>query len=175
MTHQCPETGLLSVVLAIGQVGMTGSNDSPIEIAANKDKKLRRRKRSSRGTRKTLAPWLAKYWQDLIVAAGAVASLLTMTGPVVGWLPAGVGLEWIGLIFLALSLAFATLRLRHHLVHNQTWWRRKGCPECGERSLKRQRRTSLDHLVGKLGIPRRRYMCAACKWRGALIDDSRLH
>ncbi|MCA9982373.1 MAG: hypothetical protein KDD89_16120 [Anaerolineales bacterium] len=83
-----------------------------------------------------------------------------------------------GSLVLGLLLGLATavwgfFLLRDRINDNRNLYA-TACPRCGEPSLKRARRTTLDKLWGALGIPVRRYICAECKWQGPRIDQTRL-
>lgn len=79
----------------------------------------------------------------------------------------------IGLPTLVLSLVGLVWRLRWRVNHYQPW-HNDACPSCQSAQLKRKRRRYGDRLLGRLGIPVRRYICADCHWQGRLIDKRRV-
>jgi hypothetical protein len=130
---------------------------------------VRRRRRTRPSRRKQLAP----YWPDALVLLSLLLTLLFVllrltTARSAGW---QASLEYLGLLFLALTCTGGVLRLRHHARQRRRWWASEGCPRCGEMHLKRTPRHRSDHLFGAVGIPVRRYLCRSCSWRGRRIDE----
>ena len=153
---------------------MAGPEDSSVNIAVHKPKPLRRQPRKKRPVKQNRQTWLTGRWQELLITVLATLALAMMIVPQV-YAPLGDwGLEWLGLILLTATIAYGAIRIHHHLLYRQVWWRRHGCPECGQYELRRQRRTSWDRVVNRLGFPRRRYICPDCHWRGPLIDDAHI-
>ena len=134
--------------------------------------KVRRgRRRSSRARSNRLT------FKQLALIGTAVLGLVGLglcVGPFVGILPQDIGLPWMGFLLVILATVVLGNQARLQLMQRKVWWRASGCPSCGSEALKRRRRTRLDRLIGRLGIPLRRYICAQCGWQGLRIDESHL-
>jgi Zn ribbon nucleic-acid-binding protein len=132
-----------------------------------------RHRRRHRPSRKKL---LAPYWPDALVLLSFLLTLLllllrlTTTGSS-GW---QASLDYLVLLFFALTCTGFALRLRHHARQRRRWWAGEGCPRCSEMHLKRTPRHRSDHLFGAVGIPVRRYLCGSCGWRGRRVDEQRV-
>ena len=79
----------------------------------------------------------------------------------------------LGVPALILSMVAWAWRLRWRINHYQPWWN-DACPKCESSQLKRKRRHQIDHWIGRVGIPIRRYICANCSWQGRLVDETRV-
>jgi hypothetical protein len=131
---------------------------------------LERRRRRRRSKRQRLGDWLrARFYAFLLLALFGLTAVFIWNPfglpPATAWVIAGVS-----------ALAFggvALWRLRERINHNAAWLDR-ACPQCGSPELKRVHRKPRERLLGALGIPVRRYVCADCRWRGARIDERRV-
>lgn len=76
---------------------------------------------------------------------------------------------------LTIGVIGGFLRFRWRINGNPNFWR-SHCPNCGKSgdSLHRSRRNRLDHFIGRLGFPVRRYICQDCHWTGLRIDETRI-
>lgn len=80
-----------------------------------------------------------------------------------------------GAVLLVLSVAFALMRVRHHLLHSVRWLDTAPCPRCGRAELKRTPRKAWHKVLGSLtGMPIRHYICAHCAWKGSRLDESKI-
>ncbi|MCA9996733.1 MAG: hypothetical protein KDE56_13330 [Anaerolineales bacterium] len=78
-----------------------------------------------------------------------------------------------GLPAFTIGVFLGTRRLRWRINRYEGWWNTH-CPDCQSKELKRTHRRSFDRLLGWLGIPVRRYICADCQWEGRRIDPWRV-
>lgn len=116
----------------------------------------------------------------LLGIAGAGWLLLTGLSIEVGSVVAESGGLWggaeaisIGFPGFVLGLLLGAWRLRWRINRYERWWN-ACCPSCASNELKRKRRRPFDRLLGRLGIPVRRYICASCQWEGRRIDPWRV-
>ncbi len=147
-----------------------------------KKPRLRRTKtRRSRRQRRRQAARMGALALDLLPLLLLLLALAILLAPVLAaQTQLGAALErlelaWLGRVLLLLSLILGFSRVRRRVNDHQPWWSRHGCPSCGSRDLKRSPRRAGDRLVGRLGVPARRYVCADCGWRGRRIDESRVY
>jgi len=131
---------------------------------------LERRRRRRRSKRQRLGDWLrARFY------AFSLLGLLGLTAIFI-WNPFGMlpATAWVVAGVWALTAVGISLwRLRARINQHAAWWDR-ACPQCGSPELKRVHRKPRERLLGALGIPVRRYVCADCRWRGSRIDERRI-
>ena len=147
-----------------------------------------RRRRSSRRRRmKKIDAWLSRNGLDLFGICFFLLALVLLLVPfhtllsenqlesrLVKWLVFEQGTPSLGGAFLVVAVLVGVVRVRMRINGRQQWWARQ-CPTCQGTHLSRIHRTWPDRLLGKTGIPVRRYVCRDCGWRGLRIDESRIH
>lgn len=144
------------------------------------------RRERVRRRRRRRPSFLQRWWVELALLLLAVMglSLILFSLPLFampaegsengGFLPAWQRmLPFAGVMFLFVSLIGGALRLRYRVNYHEEWWIGP-CPQCQKGELKRKRRRYGDRLLGRLGMPVRRYACEECQWEGARIDQSRV-
>ncbi len=159
--------------------------------APKPDKGLHRHKKQ-RTSRQKETPFWRRYGLVIIVAVCAVAGLLFLLNPLalvvnnspeeshstvsnsLIWLTETGGSQKLGGLLLLVCFPLGIMTVRQNILHNARLWRRSGCPRCGRDDLRRTRRNWRDHLINRLGIPVRRYICADCHWEGARIDEGHI-
>lgn len=166
--------------------------NQPVEPTPNEsdptpkpDKGLHRHKKQRTSRQKT-TPFWRRYGLALLLAVCVVGGLVFVLNPLallnvrdsnsitsntLNWFTAEGGSQWLGGILLLVAFPLAVVTIRQNVMHNSRLWRRSGCPKCGRDDLRRTRRNWRDHLLNRLGIPVRRYICADCHWEGARIDE----
>ena len=110
---------------------------------------------------------LAWVWDDNQPGSSTITNTLI-------WVTEKGGSQQIGGLLLLIAFPLGIVTVRHQVIHNTQLWRRNGCPKCGRDDLRRTRRNRHDHLLNRLGIPVRRYICADCHWEGARIDEGHI-
>lgn len=159
-------------------MGETGSGQEKLRRVRVK-KKIDKRQRSVT---------LQRFWAEILLVMLFVLAVLFLLNPFDA-LIAGSGAGLLkelgtalvnpiisGVIAFGLLLLFvvgAFQRAGWRIRHSPSMWKTR-CPQCGAKELRRTRRLWHHHLLGRLGLPVRRYICAECHWRGGRIDQSRL-
>lgn len=146
----------------------------------------KRRSRKSKSRRPFGLRFLTAYGPDvlLLLLLGVVVLLLlnplwvtavapSSRSPLITWLLNENSLSVVVAVLLLGFILLASLRLRWRINHWQKLWG-KSCPQCGSEHLSRIHRTLPDRLLGRVGIPVRRYMCRQCRWQGVRIDEMRI-
>ena len=159
------------------------TTEEPTNTQRGELKRIRVKKERQRKKRRE-ARWFYRYGPDvllLLLLASGLGLLLLLLVPSLA--PAGIpGLRRLlsggtfavlAAVFLATALIGGALRLRWRVLHRSAWWN-TACPRCSKNDLRRMQRYSRDRLLGRLGVPVRRYICADCHWRGARIDRTRI-
>lgn len=113
------------------------------------------------------AGWLLGH--GLSVTPGTVMAPTGLTG-----LLAETGGILVGLPAFVVGVMLGVWRMRWQINRYEGWWNTH-CPHCRSKELKRTYRRPFDRLLGRLGIPVRRYICTNCQWEGRRIDPWRVH
>ncbi len=140
--------------------------------------------RRHRRHKKSATPsWIVRYGIDILCILSFVIAILMLLNffvreashewhytPLGQWLLFQGGLRSFGAFVLVVTILLGSLRLRWRINQHKSWWA-KSCPQCGSTHLNRIHRTPFDRLLGRVGIPVRRYICRECHWQGRRIDE----
>lgn len=98
-----------------------------------------------------------------VVAAGLRAILPSTPSDILGWL------------LIIGVLLVARWRIRWRLLRQPRLSAVQGCPRCGS-PLHRIHRRRVDHLINRLVVPVRRYLCSneGCRWSGLRVEPRKL-
>lgn len=159
---------------------------SELEPTGHQTYRHRRSHRKSKRGSTAVSSWMSHNGLDLLFTLLLFLAIFGLIDPISRldwaereggllshWLVFHSGVKFLGGAMLVVAVLLGSLRLRWRIIHHQAWWER-GCPECGGTKLSRIHRTPLDHLIGSIGIPVRRYICRDCHWQGMSIDESRI-
>lgn len=90
------------------------------------------------------------------------------------WLIFDQGSLILGIICVLIALCWGAW-LGRNAINDRRSLYATACPNCGESCLKRTRRHRVDHLINRVGVPVRRYVCPDCNWHGQRIDHTQLY
>ena len=160
---------------------MTESNVDPRYV--DTQKLVRRRHQSHKRPKSVKEKFINGRFPDLLLLLAVIIAGLALiegfsleAGSVAGGVRA-LARETVaillGLPTFTIGVFLGLWRLRWRINRYEGWWNTH-CPDCQSKELKRTRRRPFDRLLGRLGIPVRRYICADCQWEGRRVDPWRV-
>lgn len=155
----------------MAQSSQGGSQFADGSVKQTRVRRIKVRKRSK--DRRPTPGFLAKYGLDVLILLLLALAFVALTYRWHRWFTEDTTIG--GVILLSLTIGLGLVRMRHHLLNSNRWLDTNPCSRCGHAELKRTPRKPWHYALASItGLPLRRYICAACGWKGLRLDESKI-